>query len=122
ARQKTVFELRCLPIRQTGALAAAGSGLRLLTQAAIEKPPFRRAYLLPNSRRPFSSQDGRLFARRRLKAEISSRIKTDKQTFGLSRGTFDRDAHLASVPSRLRHPHVATSRLEHEIAASGFFA
>ncbi|MBB5712616.1 hypothetical protein FHT02_003876, partial [Sphingomonas xinjiangensis] len=29
------------PIHHTGALAAAESSLRLLTQAAIEKPPFR---------------------------------------------------------------------------------
>ncbi|MBB5712996.1 hypothetical protein FHT02_004258, partial [Sphingomonas xinjiangensis] len=40
AGQKPVMYCR-FPIHHTGALAAAESSLRLLTQAAIEKPPFR---------------------------------------------------------------------------------
>jgi hypothetical protein len=38
--QKSVSVFRHIPIRQTGALAAVESGLRLLAQAAIEKPMF----------------------------------------------------------------------------------
>ncbi|WP_207897028.1 hypothetical protein, partial [Sphingomonas sp. PP-CC-3G-468] len=37
--EKQYLYFRRLPIPQTGALAAAESGLRLLTQAAIEKRP-----------------------------------------------------------------------------------
>jgi len=38
--EKQYLYFRRLPIPQTGALAAAESGLRLLTQAAIEKRTF----------------------------------------------------------------------------------
>ncbi|WP_207897029.1 hypothetical protein, partial [Sphingomonas sp. PP-CC-3G-468] len=38
--EKQYLYFRRLPIPQTGALAAAESGLRLLTQAAIEKRSF----------------------------------------------------------------------------------
>jgi hypothetical protein len=45
---------RRLPIPQTGALAAAESGLRLLTQAAIEKRTLRPPCSLPSFGRSFS--------------------------------------------------------------------
>ncbi|WP_235524601.1 hypothetical protein, partial [Sphingomonas sp. Leaf230] len=45
---KQYLYFRRLPIPQTGALAAAESGLRLLTQAAIEKQTLTPLPSLPN--------------------------------------------------------------------------
>lgn len=56
--EKTVFVFRRLPIPQTGALAAAESGLRLLTQAAIEKRTFRCPSPPPNFSHSFIRLDG----------------------------------------------------------------
>ncbi|TCM01181.1 hypothetical protein, partial [Sphingomonas sp. PP-CC-3G-468] len=51
--EKQYLYFRRLPIPQTGALAAAESGLRLLTQTAIEKRTLRASVQLPNFGRLF---------------------------------------------------------------------
>jgi len=51
--EKQYLYFRRLPIPQTGALAAAESGLRLLTQAAIEKWTLRPPRSLLSSGRSF---------------------------------------------------------------------
>ena len=55
--ERTVFVFRRLPIPQTRALAAAESGLRLLTQAAIEKRTLGVSNSLPSFGHSFIAND-----------------------------------------------------------------
>jgi len=54
--EKQYLYFRRLPIPQTGALAAAESGLRLLTQAAIEKRTLLCRFRFPHVCHSFSFQ------------------------------------------------------------------
>jgi hypothetical protein len=78
--EKQYLYFRRLPIPQTGALAAAESGLRLLTQAAIEKQTLRASGQLLNSGHLFMSPT--VFGREMPRTDC--RGQTYLRTFGIA--------------------------------------